>query len=72
MKQACQEKGIVATITWDRGYVSRNNNYDHAAVSFVEHVTGKNLLLYLKMSWCSKELMPQSAEKELIIQGFNM
>ena len=72
VKQTCQKKGIGATITWDGGYASRNKNSDHAAVSFVEHVTGKNLLLHLEMSWCSKELMPQSNEKELIFKGFNM
>jgi hypothetical protein len=65
VKKVCEEKKIGAIITWDGGYASRNNNSDHAVVDFVEHVTGKNLLLHLEMSSCSKELMPQAAEKEL-------
>ena len=70
VKKVCEEKKIGAIITWDGGYASRNNNSDHAVVDFVEHVTGKNLLLHLEMSSCSKELMPQAAEKELIIRGY--
>lgn len=70
VKQVCKEKNIGAIITWDGGYASRNNNSDHAVVNFVEHVTGKNLLLHLEMSSCSKELMPQAAEKELINRGY--
>lgn len=32
-------------------------------VDFVEHVTGKQMLLHLEMDKCSKELMPQSVSR---------
>ena len=70
VKKECQKKKIVATITWNGGYASRNNNSDHAVVDFVEHITGKNLLFHLEMTECSKKLMLQGAEKELIIRGY--
>ena len=70
VKKVCKEKNIGAIITLDGGYASRNNNSDHAVVDFVEHVTGKNIFLHLEMSTCSKELMPQGAEKVLINHGY--
>lgn len=70
VKRVCTEKKIGATITWDGGYASRNNNSDHAVVDFVEHVTGKNMLLHLEMTKCSSQLLPQSAEKKLIVKGY--
>lgn len=70
VKGVCEQKKIKATITWDGGYASRNNNSDHAVVDFVEHVTGKNLMLHLETTQCSSSLLPQSAEKELIKQGY--
>jgi len=51
----------------DGGYASRNNNSDHAVVDFIEHVTGKNMLLHLEMTKCSSQLLPQSAEKVLSV-----
>jgi hypothetical protein len=69
-KEACDKQKCGLTITWDGGYSSRNNNSDHAIVSFVEHVTGKNLLLHLEMGLCSKEMTPQAAEGKLIVAGY--
>jgi len=68
VEEICKTENIGAVITWDGAYSSRNNNSDHAVVNFVEHVTGENLLLHLEMTKCSKELMPQAAEKELLLE----
>jgi len=67
VKEVCAQKKIGATITSDGGYSSRNNNSDHAVVDFIEHVTGKQMILHLEMIKCSSQLSPQSAEKELTV-----
>ena len=66
VKSFCHKKEIGATITFDGGYSSRNNNSDHAAVSFIEHTTGKKLLLHLETIKCSSQILPQTAEKILV------
>jgi hypothetical protein len=70
VKLQCEMKNIGVIITFDGGYANRNNNSDHAVVDFVEHVTGKNMLLHLEMAKCDSTLLPQAAEKQLVIKGY--
>ena len=51
-----------ATVAWDTGYSSRNNNANFASSAFLEKITGFNYCLHVEMVKCSDSVKPQGAE----------